>query len=680
MHWGACGCCRAYVGAQRARRPHTDDTGPPPSVVAGHPHKMRCLDCDFDNVATLARCDLCDALLPRAAGGGAAPAPAAPRLAAAASKSPPPRREPLQARSVAKLNCGVIPAPQQHEGHAATEGAGWSRTVHDVVDVVKRRGPPAPSPSVDAPAPPPAAGAPATAAGLQRGASGQLEEEEETKHGADAQPPSPPPPLSPPPRPPAPPPPSSRYAAAEGFPWSAAADEANRTVWGVGGPLRPLQLRAINAAMDGRDVLVVMPTGGGKSRCYQLPALLARDALTVVVAPLLSLILDQVAALARRSVRALYLASSQTREEAAEVHADLCRAIPTCRLLYVTPERLQQSVHLRSSLARLHAAGRIARLVVDEAHCVVSWGRDFRPDYLALAEVRSELLRGVPLMLLSATLPSPMRADLLGALGLDASRVAVVEGRVDRPNLFYEVWPKAGPKASADLIVAALRRGGGDGGAGRAEDGGEEEAEAEEAEARRRRRRRPWRRRVAWAAAAEWAAATRRRAKPDRRGGAAAGRARSSTATRKPSASACAICSWSAASRRPFTTRWWRRPPSRRTTRGGYGGRTRSWWRRRASGWASTRTTCGSSSIGPSPTRSSPSTRSGGAPAATAAPRAACCSTRTATRAASRRCCAAAATPRTSAGGSRGCSSWWRCARTTRAAAARTHARRAARR
>lgn len=240
-----------------------------------------------------------------------------------------------------------------------------------------------------------------------------------------------------------------RYDAIGAFPWSAELAIANGIVFGdgaaVGGGgtgdgadgaavdgLRPPQRRAVNAAMSGRDVLVILPTGAGKSRCFQLPALLS-DGLTVVVAPLLSLIIDQVESLGRRGVRALHLSSTQSSEETSAVFSELSRVPPTARLLYVTPERLQQSVHLHNCLGRLHARGLLARFVIDEAHCVLAWGKDFRPDYLLLGELRRTYER-VPCTLLSATLPPPMRSELLDCLGIRPRDVVTVEAPLDRPS------------------------------------------------------------------------------------------------------------------------------------------------------------------------------------------------------------------------------------------------------
>jgi hypothetical protein len=155
--------------------------------------------------------------------------------------------------------------------------------------------------------------------------------------------------------------------AGDGYPWSAEADLANRTVFGSASVLRPLQRQVVNAVMSRRNLLVVLPTGAGKSRCFQLPALLS-SGLTLVVAPLLSLITDQIEALARHSVRALHLSSHQSVEETAATFAELRHVPPTAKLLYVTPERLQQSVHLSNCLQRLHEHQLLERIVIDECH------------------------------------------------------------------------------------------------------------------------------------------------------------------------------------------------------------------------------------------------------------------------------------------------------------------------
>ena len=243
--------------------------------------------------------------------------------------------------------------------------------------------------------------------------------------------------------------------AGDGYPWSAEADLANRTVFGSASVLRPLQRQVVNAVMSRRNLLVVLPTGAGKSRCFQLPALLS-SGLTVVVAPLLSLITDQIEALARHSVRALHLSSHQSVEETAATFAELRHVPPTAKLLYVTPERLQQSVHLSNCLQRLHEHQLLERIVIDECHCVISWGKDFRPDYLALGAWRSQFA-GVPCTLLSATLPPSMRHELLATLEIEPSAIVTVSAALDRPNLFYQVLPKLSARAAADQVATALK-------------------------------------------------------------------------------------------------------------------------------------------------------------------------------------------------------------------------------
>ncbi|KAL1519988.1 hypothetical protein AB1Y20_023470 [Prymnesium parvum] len=237
------------------------------------------------------------------------------------------------------------------------------------------------------------------------------------------------------------------------FEWSDELTRANHTVFGEGA-LRAEQLRAVNAALAGRDCLVVLPTGAGKSRCFQLPALLSAG-VTVVVSPLLSLLLDQVAALERRGVRAAWLSSEQGREEAAETLACLAASPPTVKLLYLTPERLHQSVQLGRLLATLHARRQLSRFVVDEAHCVVTWGRDFRPDYLELGALRHRFA-GVPCTLLTGTLPRDMRAELLRAMRLPAEAVLTVEAPLDRPNLQLSVRPKGGRAHAVATLLALL--------------------------------------------------------------------------------------------------------------------------------------------------------------------------------------------------------------------------------
>jgi ATP-dependent DNA helicase RecQ len=190
---------------------------------------------------------------------------------------------------------------------------------------------------------------------------------------------------------------------------------------------RPGQAEAVDAALAGRDALVVMPTGAGKSLCYQLPALM-RDDLTIVVSPLVSLMQDQVEALERAAPGRAVLVNAQ--QDAAVNRAALDRAVAgDVRLLYVAPERFSSPGFAQA----LHEA-RIGLFVVDEAHCVSQWGHDFRPDYFRLADAARWL--GAEAIVASTATATPQVAnDIARRLGL-RDPVRVTTG-FDRPNLSF---------------------------------------------------------------------------------------------------------------------------------------------------------------------------------------------------------------------------------------------------
>jgi len=191
--------------------------------------------------------------------------------------------------------------------------------------------------------------------------------------------------------------------------------------------LRPAQVRVIGPLLAGRDVLAVLPTGAGKSLCYQLPALLT-SRLTLVVSPLISLMQDQVRALRRRGIAAAYLSAALDRADRAVVlDAALAGRLT---LLYCAPERLGGLVR------RLRGAPPLALLAVDEAHCVVEWGNAFRPVYRLLGKYR--YLLGSPVTLaLTGSATAATRTEIASVLRL--SRPDIVIGSFDRPNLVFRV-------------------------------------------------------------------------------------------------------------------------------------------------------------------------------------------------------------------------------------------------
>jgi len=197
---------------------------------------------------------------------------------------------------------------------------------------------------------------------------------------------------------------------------------------------RPLQQDIIQGLMDGKDAFVLMPTGGGKSLCYQLPALL-RPGVALVISPLISLMKDQVDALRANGVAAAYYNSSLAPEQARQVLAQLHAG--ELDLLYVAPERLMHA----GFLARLQDIP-VSLVAVDEAHCVSQWGHDFRPEYAALGGLRDHL-PGIPLIALTATADPQTRDDVARVLGLSSARQYVAS--FDRPNIRYTVLEKHRP-------------------------------------------------------------------------------------------------------------------------------------------------------------------------------------------------------------------------------------------
>ena len=210
-------------------------------------------------------------------------------------------------------------------------------------------------------------------------------------------------------------------------------DSSQQILRGVFGyeRFRGHQAAIIDAVLAGRDALVLMPTGGGKSLCYQVPALI-REGAGLVVSPLIALMQDQVRALDALGIEAAFLNSSLSPQE----QADVIRRLQAGRiqLLYVAPERLVQP-----QTQALLAGIPLALIAIDEAHCVSQWGHDFRPDYLALDKL-AELFPGVPRLALTATATPIVREEIVERLALNDPAVFV--SPFDRPNIRYLVQPK----------------------------------------------------------------------------------------------------------------------------------------------------------------------------------------------------------------------------------------------
>jgi len=207
---------------------------------------------------------------------------------------------------------------------------------------------------------------------------------------------------------------------------------------------RPFQEQIIEQLVTGGDAFVLMPTGGGKSLCYQVPAL-HRDGVGIVVSPLISLMKDQVDGMVANGVAAAYYNSSLQGDEAIQVLSRLHRG--ELDLLYISPERLVSSDFLQ----RLSEV-EIALFAIDEAHCVSQWGHDFRPEYAALGQLK-EMFPGVPSVALTATADSQTRADILRVLGLQDAEQFVTG--FDRPNIRYAVLEKHKP---FDQLLAFLEQ------------------------------------------------------------------------------------------------------------------------------------------------------------------------------------------------------------------------------
>ncbi|KAL7932788.1 hypothetical protein V8C35DRAFT_306785 [Trichoderma chlorosporum] len=240
-------------------------------------------------------------------------------------------------------------------------------------------------------------------------------------------------------------------------PWSADVQKTLKDRFRMKG-FRQNQLEAINATLAGDDAFVLMPTGGGKSLCYQLPAVVKSGrtrGVTIVVSPLLSLMQDQVDHMKALGIQAVAFNSECSPEYKRQVMSAFNERNPEhfIELLYVTPEMASKSPQFMNALQSLYRSRKFARIVIDEAHCVSQWGHDFRPDYKTLGQLRSKFPE-VPVMALTATATQNVIVDIKHNLGMNNCQV--FSQSFNRPNLYYEVRPKSSNPVVTQQIAALI--------------------------------------------------------------------------------------------------------------------------------------------------------------------------------------------------------------------------------
>ena len=221
------------------------------------------------------------------------------------------------------------------------------------------------------------------------------------------------------------------------FSWSSKVISVLKTHFRVDS-LRPLQASAINATLSGRDLVLIMPTGGGKSLCYQLPALIG-EGITLIISPLVSLMEDQMIAVTSMGIESAMLNASSSKEEVKRVHSAMTEAKSSLRFLYVTPEKLAKSKRFMSKLEKMYEIGSLARIVIDEVHCASQWGHDFRPDYKILGILKRQFPTA-PILGLTATASTKVLSECQNLLCI--KKWLVFRASYNRPNLFYEIRPK----------------------------------------------------------------------------------------------------------------------------------------------------------------------------------------------------------------------------------------------
>ncbi|CAI4233148.1 unnamed protein product [Auanema sp. JU1783] len=237
------------------------------------------------------------------------------------------------------------------------------------------------------------------------------------------------------------------------FPWSQEAQSVLERVFKLQ-VFRPLQKAVINAAMSKEDVIVIMNTGGGKSLCYQLPALLMKG-LTLVVSPLVSLVEDQLAQLDKLGIEAATLNQNSTKEEVTRIERAITDKNSSFRLLYVTPEKLAKSKRIMNKLEKSLDVGFLKLIAIDEVHCCSQWGHDFRKDYSFLNVLKRQF-KGVPILGLTATATQKVLDDVKEMLGMQSS--IVFRAGFNRPNLKYEVIHRPSSDNAEEIVEIIKNR------------------------------------------------------------------------------------------------------------------------------------------------------------------------------------------------------------------------------
>ncbi|OWF37321.1 ATP-dependent DNA helicase Q1-like isoform X2 [Mizuhopecten yessoensis] len=238
------------------------------------------------------------------------------------------------------------------------------------------------------------------------------------------------------------------------FSWNKELQEKMKSIFKIT-CLRPMQLHTMNVTMSGKDAMLIMPTGGGKSLCFQLPALLSKG-VTLVVSPLVSLMEDQVMALEALGVDASMLNASVDKSKATAIQNSMVDKNASLKLLYVTPEKLAKSKRFMNKLEKMYQMGRFSRLVIDEVHCCSQWGHDFRPDYKFLGIMKRQFPE-VPILGLTATATTKVLEDVKKILSIP--HCLVFKASFNRPNLYYEIRPKpSGSKDAMDEIQKLIKK------------------------------------------------------------------------------------------------------------------------------------------------------------------------------------------------------------------------------